>query len=96
MVINLQPQAPEAPAVRAQNFCGSATEADLQHRNGTYSYKWYNTSTSRSSLSGSTRLNTGNYYISLVSGNCESSRTMISIAPNALPIKFWKAPMQLR
>ncbi len=88
VVISPQPQAPEAPAIGSQSFCGSATEADLPQRNGTYSYKWYSSSTSRSSLSGSTRLSTGIYYVNQVSGDCESSRTMVIVTINALPTVF--------
>ncbi|MCX6226667.1 MAG: T9SS type A sorting domain-containing protein, partial [Bacteroidia bacterium] len=88
VVIIPQPQAPDAPVVESQSFCGSATEADLPQRNGSNTYKWYSTSTSRSSLSGSTRLSTGIYYVSQVSGGCESSRTGVNITINDLPASF--------
>jgi hypothetical protein len=88
VVINQQPPVPEAPAIGAQNFCGSAKVADLPQRSGTYTYKWYSTLTGRSSLSGSAMLSTGIYFVSQISGGCESSRAMVNVTINALPAAF--------
>ena len=85
VVINPQPAQPLVPSFGQQSFCGSATVANLPQTNGSVAYRWYSSATGGSSLSGSTKLKTGNYYVSAVSGTCESARTIVKVTINSLP-----------
>ena len=85
VVINPQPVIPGTPAIGSQNFCGSATEADLPQGNGINTYNWYLESSKGEPLAGNTTLNTRNYYVSQSYGGCESSRSMVRITINNLP-----------
>jgi len=88
VVIDPQPQTPVAPAVGPQSFCGSATADNLPHGNGIYTYQWYHELTKGEPLPGKTKLSTGNYYVSQISGGCESSRTMVKVTINDLPKEY--------
>jgi ubiquitin len=88
VIINPQPVPPPAPSLGPLSFCGSATVANLPQTNGTDTYKWYISSTGGYSLSGSSKLSTGNYYVSTVSGACESARTLVKVTINSLPAAY--------
>jgi ubiquitin len=88
VVINTQPTQPSAPSLGPQNFCGSATVANLPQNNGTDTYKWYSCSSGGYSLPGSSKLSTGNYYVSTSSGTCESARTIVKVTINSLPVAY--------
>ena len=85
VVIIQQPLTPGAPAVGSQSFCDPATVDNLPQGNGSNTYNWYRESTKGEPLSGKTKLNTGNYYVSQVSGGCESSRSLVRVTINDLP-----------
>lgn len=68
---------PTAPVVAAQSFCSSATVASLPNGGGTY--KWYTASTGVSALASTSALSTGTYYVSSVSGTCESAKVAVSV-----------------
>ncbi len=74
---------PSAPIASAQNFCGSATVANLTVT-GT-ALQWYTVSAGGSALATSTALSDGTYYASQTVGGCESTRTSVSITISALP-----------
>ena len=76
---------PEAPAVTAQTFCGSAAIADLPQHNGTY--KWYTSATGGAALPSGTALANGMvYYVSLTLNGCESvNRTPVTVTINTIP-----------
>lgn len=65
------------PSVASQLFCGAATVASLPSPNGTY--KWYLAATGGTALISTTPLTTATYYVSRVSGNCESTRVAVSV-----------------
>lgn len=88
VVINPQPMTPGAPVVGSQSFCDPATADDLPQGIGSYTYKWYSESTRGTAITGSTRLSTGNYYVSQISEGCESPRTRVNVTINALPTAF--------
>lgn len=70
---------PTAPVVAAQNLCDPATVGSLPNGGGTF--KWYNSANGNGNvLSSGTVLKTGTYYVSTVLGNCESSRTAVSVS----------------
>lgn len=68
---------PVAPTAASQEFCDSATVADLA-ATGT-ALKWYAVSTGGTVLASATALTTGTYYVSQTSGTCESPRTGVSV-----------------
>ncbi len=99
IVINQIPSPPSAPSVSAQSFCVSATVANLPQSSSTSvssvaqssssgsssAYIWYAASLVGSPLSGSVTLQSGTYYVSSISGGCESSRTAVIVTINQLP-----------
>jgi hypothetical protein len=77
--------APEVPTASAtQNFCGSATLADL-FATGT-DLSWYETSNSQSALPTTTILEDGQqYFVTQSIDNCESPRLEITATINGIP-----------
>lgn len=65
------------PTVSAQSFCTTATVADLQPSDATI--RWYDQATGGTILAAATALQSGTYYVSRVSGNCESARAAVRI-----------------
>ena len=82
VVITIYP-IPVAPVVPSQEFCGSATVADLPQGNGTY--KWYATSTSESILGNTFGLTNGTYYVTTTINGCESAKTIVEVIINPIP-----------
>ena len=74
---------PEAPTASAQDFCGSATIADLE-ATGT-NLTWYTSETSETVLESTSAVATGSYYVSQSTNGCESERTEVSITVNDIP-----------
>ena len=85
VTVNTQPGAPN---VGPQNVCSGTTVASLPTNGGTY--RWYAALSDVSPLDGSVVLATGTYYVSQVSGSCESSRSAVAVnvstGPNVAPI----------
>jgi hypothetical protein len=71
---------PILPVVGPQSFCSSATVASLPNGSGTY--KWYAVSSGGKVLTNASLLNTATYYVSRVSGTCESARVAVSVTVN--------------
>jgi hypothetical protein len=69
-----------APTASSQSFCNSATVADLV-ATGT-ALQWYTASTGGTSLTSTTPLVSGDYYVSQTINSCESIRTMVSVTIN--------------
>ncbi len=76
-------EATAAPTADAQLFCGDATVLDLEAV-GT-DLQWYNDLTGGTALSDTDPLETGDYYVSQTLNGCESIRTLVVVAVNALP-----------
>ncbi|MCF6130751.1 T9SS type A sorting domain-containing protein [Flavobacterium wongokense] len=74
-----------APTASSQNFCNSATVANLA-ATGT-SLKWYTVTTGGTALASTSALVTGNYYVSQTLNSCESARTLViaTVYVTALP-----------
>jgi uncharacterized delta-60 repeat protein len=72
------------PTASAQNFCSSATVADLV-ATGT-ALQWYTTLNNGSALASTTALATGIYYASQTLSGIESDRTAVSVTVNPLPV----------
>lgn len=71
------------PTASAQQFCGSATVADLDLAED--NVHWYSVQTGSTELAPGTALATGTYYASLKTGNCESTRVAVQVTvTNAL------------
>lgn len=68
---------PTAPIAVSQEFCDSATVADLV-ATGT-SLNWYDVANNGTALTPSTALTTGTYYVSQTISTCESLRTAVSV-----------------
>nr|WP_294933997.1 LamG-like jellyroll fold domain-containing protein [uncultured Flavobacterium sp.] len=68
---------PTEPTAVSQEFCDSATVADLI-ATGT-NLNWYDVATNGTALSASTALITGTYYVTQTTANCESARTAVSV-----------------
>ncbi|HUH73498.1 MAG TPA: choice-of-anchor Q domain-containing protein, partial [Chitinophagales bacterium] len=85
VTVNTIPATPTA--TNPQNFCGSATVANLTITNGT-GIKWYATSGGGTVLATSTDLVNGNtYYASQTVSGCESfTRRAVSVSVNPIPI----------
>ena len=66
-----------APTASAQNFCDSATIANLIATGN--SLKWYADASGGSALTGTTALTTKTYYVTSSSIGCESARIPVSI-----------------
>ena len=71
---------PILPVVGPQSFCSSATVASLPNGSGTY--KWYAVSSGGKVLTNASLLSTATYYVSRVSGTCESARVAVSVTVN--------------
>ncbi|MGV3460551.1 MAG: T9SS type A sorting domain-containing protein [Flavobacterium sp.] len=65
------------PTASAQQFCGSATVADLDLAED--NVHWYSVQTNGTELAPATALSTGTYYASLKTGNCESTRVAVAV-----------------
>ena len=68
-------QTPTAPIVASQEFCDSATVADIAEPG----LNWYDVATNGTVLTASTSLMTGIYYVSQTINTCESPRTLVSV-----------------
>ncbi|WP_298394160.1 MopE-related protein, partial [Flavobacterium sp.] len=66
------------PIANPQFFCGNATVSDLVVVSGT-TPKWYNTAVGGLSLSNSTPLSTGTYYVTQTLNGCESARRSVPV-----------------
>ncbi|MES2863811.1 MAG: LamG-like jellyroll fold domain-containing protein [Bacteroidota bacterium] len=73
---------PTEPTASSQEFCGSATVANLV-ATGT-NLNWYDVPTNGTALTTTTALSSGTYYVSQTIATCESLRTAVSviITPN--------------
>jgi uncharacterized delta-60 repeat protein len=72
------------PTASAQNFCSSATVADLV-ATGT-ALQWYTTLNNGSAMEPATALATGVYYVSQTLSGIESERIAVSVTVNPLPV----------
>ena len=88
VVIIPQPLTPGAPVMGPLSFCDGATADNLPKGDGINTYQWYHESTKGEPLQGKTKLNTDNYYVSQISGGCESSRAMVRVTINDLPKEY--------
>ncbi|MXN89829.1 T9SS type A sorting domain-containing protein [Flavobacterium sp. Sd200] len=77
-------QIPGAPVAEAQQFCGTATVADLIVTTGE-APKWYTTDTDGEALAVDAVLATGTYYVSQTVSVCESPRAAVEITVNEIP-----------
>jgi hypothetical protein len=77
VTVNITP----APTVSNQEFCNSATVANLV-ATGT-ALQWYNVATGGTALASTTALTTGTYYVSQTLNNCEGPRTLVEVIVNA-------------
>ena len=77
-IINL-----EAPLAENQTFCSGVTVADLSPSGA--AFNWYDTNAGGDMLNNGTLLSSGTYYVSQVSGTCESELTSVTITINATP-----------
>ena len=69
-----------APTASNQNFCNSATVANLQAEGETL--KWYSGETSEEALALTEALTSGNYYVTQTANSCESTRTEVAVVIN--------------
>jgi sugar lactone lactonase YvrE/CO dehydrogenase/acetyl-CoA synthase epsilon subunit len=72
-----------APTASAQTYNSGATVADLV-ATGTL-LQWYSVATGGTTLTSTTALSTGNYYVSQTLNSCESSRTLVTVTINTAP-----------
>ncbi|OIQ17691.1 MAG: hypothetical protein BM557_08365 [Flavobacterium sp. MedPE-SWcel] len=78
------------PTADDQTFCGGATLEDVVAAGtGGNTLAWYDDAAGGTALPLTTMLNTGNYFVSQLSGTCESDREEVIITVNLTPI----APM---
>ncbi|MFP9115021.1 GEVED domain-containing protein [Flavobacterium sp. RHBU_3] len=76
---------PDAPAADAQTFCSGATVANLVATGATgNTIKWYATADATTALTATTALSNGTYYVSQLSGTCESTRTAVTVTVNTV------------
>ncbi|WP_293871330.1 T9SS type A sorting domain-containing protein, partial [Flavobacterium sp.] len=82
-----------APTATAQQFCSSATVANLVATGS--SLQWFTVSNGGTALAPSTAVLNANYYVSQTVNSCESPRTLVTVtvnlvpaAPSALPQSF--------
>ena len=81
-----------APTASAQTFCNSGLVSDLTATGS--GLIWYSNATGGTSLTSSTTLATGTYYVSQTLNTCESTRTSVAVtvnipsAPTASPQTF--------
>ena len=75
-IVTINPS-PILPVVATQSFCTSATVASLPKGSGTY--KWYSASSGGKVLANTSTLSTRTYYVSSISGACESARVAVSV-----------------
>ncbi|MFV5696365.1 T9SS type A sorting domain-containing protein [Flavobacterium sp. LB3P122] len=68
---------PTAPSVATQSFCSLTTVASLPNGSGTY--KWYSVASGGTALANANVLSTNTYYVSRISGTCESARVAVSV-----------------
>ena len=75
-----------APTASSQTFCANDAKkvSDLVP-SGT-GFKWYNSSTGGTVYAGTEILTTGNYYVSQTLSGCESTRTLVSVTVNNVPV----------
>jgi Secretion system C-terminal sorting domain/Ig-like domain CHU_C associated len=71
------------PKADAQQFCGSATVADLV-ATGT-DLKWYDVATGGTALNNANPLSSSTYYVASESGTCKSTRTAVNVTINTIP-----------
>lgn len=76
-----------APATIAnQNFCGSASVADLVATPlAGNTIGWFATEASSTPLISTTPLNTGDYYVAQFNGSCWSPKELVSVSVNPVP-----------
>nr|WP_297306154.1 T9SS type A sorting domain-containing protein [uncultured Flavobacterium sp.] len=75
---------PNAPVIENQIFCFSAKVSDLPTGDG--NYKWYASLDSTIALQNNINLiNGATYYVSETNGNCNSTRTAVTVTINNLP-----------
>ena len=74
-----------APTASTQSFCNGATVADIV-TSGTGTINWYNAGTGGTALTSTTALASGNYYASQTISGCESTRTLVEVIVNDLPV----------
>jgi hypothetical protein len=73
-----------APVIEAQDFCGTATVADLE--TGEQNVIWYTAATGGTALADEIALATGTYYASQIINGCESAeRTSVAVTVNNIP-----------
>jgi len=76
---------PAAPTASTQTFCNSGTVAGLA-ASGLVSganYKWYASEFGSDPLPPNSPLSTGTYYVSQLTGTCESNKTAVSVIVNS-------------
>ncbi|OIQ21019.1 MAG: hypothetical protein BM557_04460 [Flavobacterium sp. MedPE-SWcel] len=76
---------PAMPTVEVLEFCGAATVADLTVTTGDMP-QWYAAETGGTALATDVVLATGSYYVSQTVDGCESSRVMVSVTINDIPV----------
>jgi hypothetical protein len=75
----------EMPTATAQSFCGTATVSQLT-ATVTGTAKWYNSETATEALEGTVALTSGTYYVSQLTGSCESGKIPVDVTVNELPV----------
>ncbi|WP_116788745.1 fibronectin type III domain-containing protein [Flavobacterium psychrotrophum] len=82
--VSITVNATALPTAAAQNFCGSATVANLVATGS--NIKWYNTANGGSALAATTAItSSGTYYATQTVNNCESARVPVTVTVNAAP-----------
>jgi sugar lactone lactonase YvrE len=76
VTVNITP----TPSASSQSFCNSATVVNLV-ATGT-ALRWYTVATGGTSLTSTTALVTGNYFVSQTVNSCESLRTLVFVTIN--------------
>jgi hypothetical protein len=79
---------PAAPTAAPFTVCGTATVADLTATGTGESpaFNWYTTETGGTALAATAVLTSGTYYVSQISGTCESTRTAVVVTLTAAPM----------
>lgn len=78
-------EVPDMPVVIPLTFCGAATAADLTATTEGAAI-WYADETTMIPLAVDTDLGTGNYYVSQIVNGCESTRAMVTVTINYIPL----------
>ena len=72
-----------APSASSQTFCNSGTISNLTATGSVLN--WYSSQFGGTTLTPSTSLSTGTYYVSQTQNSCESNRTAVSVTVNIPP-----------